>query len=329
MQAIRIHEIGGPEVLRLEEVPMPEPGPGEARVKLDAAGVNYIDIYYRDGRYKAQLPGIVGQEGAGVVDAVGPGVTEVRVGERVAYASGKDSYAPYAVVRASILVPIPDDMDSQLAAATLAQGLTAHYLALSTFPLKSGDTALIHAAAGGVGALLVQVAKLRGARVIATVSTEEKALIARESGADEIILYTQADFQQETKRLTDGRGVDVVYDSVGKDTFDQSLNSLRPRGYMVLYGQSSGRVPPMDPQTLNAKGSLYLTRPTIGHYVQSREELLWRADDLFTWIREGKLKVRIDKTFPLAEAAEAHRYMEGRQTKGKVLLIPYTMTNAQ
>ncbi len=322
MRAIRVHEIGGPEVLRYEELVRAELAPGEARVKLAAVGVNFIDIYFRTGQYKTTLPAIVGQEGAGVVEAVGPGVTEVKVGDRVAYTSGKDSYAEYANIPSHRLVRVPSGVSTELAAAVLAQGITAHYLAHSTFPLQPGQSALVHAAAGGVGQLLVQIAKLRGARVIGTVSTEKKAQLAREVGADEVILYTQADFAQETKRLTNGKGVDVVYDSVGKDTFDQSLNCLRPRGYMVLYGQSSGRVPPFDPQTLNAKGSLFLTRPTIGNYIQTRDELLQRANDLFEWIVEGKLNVRIDKTFPLAQAAEAHRYLEGRQSKGKVLLIP-------
>jgi NADPH2:quinone reductase len=249
-------------------------------------------------------------------------VTDVKAGDRVAYASVQGSYAEYAVAPAWRLVPIPKDVDSQRAAAMMIQGLTAHYLAVSTYPLKKGDTALVHAAGGGTGGLLVQIAKMRGARVIGTVSTEEKAALAREAGADEVILYTQTDFEVEVKRLTDGAGVDVVYDSVGKDTFDKSLNCLRRRGYMVLYGASSGAVPPLDPQVLNAKGSIYLTRPFLAHYTADRAELMGRVKDLFQWIAAGKLKIRIDKTFPLAQAAEAHRYLEGRQSKGKILLLP-------
>jgi len=256
------------------------------------------------------------------VDAVGPGVTEVKPGDRVVYASVQGSYAEYAVAPAWRLVPVPAGVDVQRAAAVMVQGLTAHYLACSTYPLKPGDTALVHAAGGGTGQLLVQIAKRRGARVIGTASTEEKAALARAAGADEMILYTQADFEAEVKRLTEGRGVDVVYDSVGKDTFDKSLNCLRRRGTMVLYGQSSGSVPPLDPQVLNAKGSIFLTRPFLAHYTADRAELMQRTDDLFKWIAGGELKVRIDKTFPLAQAAEAHRYLEGRQSKGKVLLLP-------
>lgn len=322
MKAVRIHSFGGPDVLRYEDVPLPEPGAGQARVKIEAVGVNYADIYQRTGLYPVQLPAALGQEAAGVVDAVGPDVTSVRVGDRVAYTSQPGSYAEYAVVAAGALVPIPAGVDTRTAAAVMLQGMTAHYLALSTYPLKQGETALVHAAAGGAGLLLVQIARRQGARVIGTVSTEEKARLAREAGADEIILYTQTDFAQETRRLTGGAGVDVVYDSVGKTTFDGSLDSLRPRGYLVLFGQSSGPVPPLDPQVLNRKGSLFLTRPTLVNYIASREELLWRSGDLFTWIKDGELKVRIDTTFPLAAAAEAHRYMEGRQTRGKILLIP-------
>lgn len=322
MHAIRVHAVGGPEVLRYEEVPLPEPGPGQARVKVEAAGVNFIDIYYRTGQYRTNPPLILGSEAAGVVDAVGPGVTEVQVGDRVAYALEQGAYAEYAVVSSWRLVPVPDGVDLKVAAAAFLQGLTAHYLSHSTYPLKSGDTALVHAAAGGVGGLLVQVAKRLGARVIATVSNEEKAQEAREAGADEIILYTQVDFAAETKRLTGGRGVDVVYDSVGKDTFWGSLDSLRPRGYLVLYGQSSAAVEPVDPQVLNAKGSLFLTRPTLGHYIADRAELLERAEELFNWIAAGELKVRIAATYPLADTAEAHRFLESRRAKGKVLLVP-------
>ncbi len=322
MRAVRIHEYGGLEVLRLEEVPLPEPGPGEARVKIQASGVNFIDIYQRTGQYPLPLPLILGGEAAGVVDAVGPGVEALEPGDRVVYASHQGAYAEYAVVPAWKLVRVPEGVDIRQAAAVMLQGLTAHYLTHSTYPLKPGDVALVHAAAGGVGHLLVQIAKQRGARVIGTVSTEEKARLARESGADEVIVYTEADFEAEVKRLTGGRGVDVVYDSVGQATFDKSLNCLRPRGMMVLFGQSSGRVPPLDPQILNVKGSLFLTRPSLGPYIADRAELLWRANDLFTWLANGQLKVRIDQVFPLAEAAQAHRYLEERRTKGKVLLIP-------
>lgn len=322
MQAIRVHEFGGLEALRYEEVPLPEPGADQARVKIEAAGLNFIDIYHRTGLYPSDLPLIPGMEGAGVVDAVGSGVSDVEVGDRVAYAMERGSYAEYALVPAWKLVPVPDELDSQTAAAVMLQGMTAHYLSHSTYPLESGDTALVHAAAGGVGHLLVQLAKRRGARVIGTVSTEEKARLTREAGADEVILYTETDFEEETKRLTGGEGVDVVYDSVGKTTFDKSLNCLKPRGYLVLYGQSSGPVPPLDPQVLNAKGSLFLTRPSLGHYVATRAELLERAGDLLEWLVADELDVRVDKIFPLEEAPAAHQYMEGRKTKGKVLLVP-------
>ena len=322
MRAIRVHAFGGAEVLQYEEAPLPVPGPGEARVKIEAAGVNFIDIYHRTGRYQGQLPMVLGVEAAGVVDAVGPQVTEVQVGDRVAYAMQQGTYAEYAVVPAWKLVPLPDAIDIRQAAAVMLQGMTAHYLTHNTYPLQPGETALVHAAAGGVGLLLVQIAKRRGARVIGTVSTEEKAALARQAGADEVIRYTEQDFEAETRRLTGGAGVHVVYDSVGKATFGKSLNCLRPRGYMVLFGQSSGAVAPFDPQLLNTKGSLFLTRPSLGHYIADRKELLWRAGDLFAWIAAGELNVRIDQTFPLAEAAEAHRSMEGRKTKGKVLLIP-------
>lgn len=322
MKAIRVHETGGPEVLQYEEVPTPEPGEGEVRVRLEAAGLNYIDVYHRMGLYPLQPPFIPGQEGAGVVDAVGPGVTEFQVGDRVAYTLQSQSYAEYVVVPAWKLVHVPEGVSTQEAAAVMLQGLTAHYLVRSTYPLKEGERALIHAAAGGVGQLLVQMAKLCGAWVVGTVSTEEKAQLAREAGADEVIRYTEQDFEAEVKRLTDGAGVHVVYDSVGKTTFDKGLNCLRPRGYMVLFGQASGPVPPFDPQILNQKGSLFLTRPSLGAYVQNREELLARCDEMFGWMAEGRLRVRIDRTFPLAQAADAHRYIEARQTKGKVLLIP-------
>ena len=322
MKAVRVHQYGGLEALKLEEVPVLEPGEGEARVKIEAIGVNFIDIYHRIGRYQGSLPLTLGQEAAGMVDAVGPNVTDVKPGDRVAYASVQGAYAEYAIAPAWRLVPIPTGVDAQHAAAAMLQGMTAHYLSFSTYPLKEGETALVHAAGGGTGQLLVQMAKRRGARVIGTVSTEEKARLAREAGADEVILYTQVDFETEVKRLTNNLGVDVVYDSVGKDTFDKSLNCLRRRGYMVLFGASSGAVPPLDPQTLNAKGSIYLTRPYLGHYTADRAELSWRVTDVFNWIAAGELKVRIDKTFPLSEVAEAHRYLEGRQSKGKILLVP-------
>jgi NADPH:quinone reductase len=322
MKAVRVEQFGGLEALKIEDVLLPEPREGEARVKLESIGVNFIDIYQRIGRYQGKLPFILGQEAAGMVDAIGPNVTEVKPGDRVAYAMIQGSYAEYAVVPAWRLVSIPSGVDVSQAVAAMVQGMTAHYLTFSTFPLQAGETALVHAAGGGTGQLLVQVAKMHGARVIGTVSTDEKATLAREAGADEVILYRQTDFEAEVKRLTNGAGVDVVYDSVGKDTFDKSLNCLKRRGYMVLYGASSGAVPPLDPQVLNAKGSLYLTRPYLGHYTIDRAELLGRANDVFNWIASGKLKIRIDKTFPLAEVAEAHRYLEGRQSKGKILLIP-------
>lgn len=322
MKAVRIEQFGGLEALRIQDIPLPEPGEGEARVKIEVIGVNFLDIYQRIGRYQGSLPFTLGQEAAGIVDAVGPNVMDVRPGDRVAYAMVQGSYAEYTIVPARKLVPIPNSFDASQAVAAMVQGLTAHYLTFSTYALKAGETALVHAAGGGTGGLLVQVAKRRGARVIGTVSTEEKAKLAREAGADEVILYTQTDFEAEVKRLTDNRGVDVVYDSVGKDTFDKSLNCLRRRGYMVLYGASSGAVPPIDPQILNTKGSIYLTRPYIGHYTADRIELLGRMNDLFHWMAAGELKVRIDKAFPLADVAEAHRYLEDRQSKGKVLLVP-------
>src|SRR5512138_3798996 len=311
MKTVRVHQYGGLEALTYEDVPVPEPGEGEARVKIEAIGVNFIDIYHRIGRYQGSLPLTLGQEAAGIVDAVGPEVTGVRPGDRVAYASVQGSYAEYAIVPAGRLIPVPDGVDSKQAAAVMLQGMTAHYLTHSAYPLKEGETALVHAAGGGTGQLLVQIAKRRGARVIGTVSTEEKAALARAAGADEVILYTQTDFETEVKRLTNNTGVDVVYDSVGKDTFDKSLNCLRRRGYMVLYGASSGAVPPLDPQVLNAKGSIFLTRPFLGHHTADRAEILWRMNDLFQWMAANELNVRIDRTFPLADVAEAHRYLEG------------------
>ncbi len=322
MKAIRIHNIGGPEVLKYEEIAQPEPGSGEARVKIQAIGINFVDVYQRVGLYKVPTPFTLGQEAAGVVEAVGAGVTEVKVSDRVAYTSVLGAYAEYAVVPAWRLVPVPSGVSSQQAAAAMLQGMTAHYLAHSTYPIQRGDTVLVHAAAGGLGLLLVQIAKLRGARVIGTVSTEEKTQAAKQVGADEIILYTQQDFEAEVKRLTDGKGVNVVYDSVGKTTFDKGLNCLKPRGYMVLYGQASGPVPPLDPQILNAKGSLFLTRPTLGHYTATRTELLQRANDLFKWMASGELRVKIAQVFPLAQVADAQRYLESRQVIGKLVMTP-------
>jgi NADPH:quinone reductase len=320
MKTIQVNEPGGPEKMQLVDAPDPQPGPKQALVRLHAAGVNFIDVYFRMGLYKADLPISLGSEGAGVVEAVGPDVTEVAPGDRVAYAMTRGSYAQYAVVPASQLVKIPAHLDFPMAAAALLQGMTAHYLTHSVYPLKSGDTCLVHAAAGGAGGLTVQMAKMLGARVLGTVSTEEKAQIAREHGVDEAILYTQQDFEAEVKRLTGGRGVDVVYDSVGKTTFEKSLNSLRPRGTMALFGQSSGPVPPFDPNILNGKGSLFLTRPSLGHYVATPQELAWRAGDVLGWIDSGRLKLRIDRTYPLADAAAAHRDLESRKTSGKLVL---------
>lgn len=322
MRAIRIHQTGGPEVLQWEDTADPRPGPGEALVKLEAIGVNFIEVYQRTGLYPSSLPFTPGGEGAGRVMALGEGVTDVRPGDRVASTSFMGAYGEFSRVPAARLVPLPDGIETHLAAAALLQGMTAHYLAVSTYPLAPGSWCLIHAAAGGVGLLLCQIARARGARVIGTVSTPEKAALAMKAGAHHIVLYTQQDFAAETRRITEGRGVSVVYDSVGRSTFEASLNCLSPRGLLVLFGQSSGPVAPVDPQVLNAKGSIFLTRPALGHYVASREELLSRAGDLFNWIREGKLEVRIDRTYPLAEAAAAHRALEGRETTGKVLLIP-------
>jgi NADPH2:quinone reductase len=323
MKTIQVREPGGPEKMELVDAPTPQPGPKQALVRLAASGVNFIDVYFRIGLYKAELPVTPGSEGAGTVEAVGPEVSEVAVGDRVAYAMARGSYAEYAVIPSWQLVKIPDHVDFETAAAAMLQGMTAHYLTHSTYPLKSGSSCLVHAAAGGAGGLTVQMAKMLGARVFGTVSTEEKAAIARESGVDEAILYTQVDFAAEVKRFTDGRGVDVVYDSVGKTTFEKSLNSLRPRGLLALFGQSSGSVPPFDASILNGKGSLYLTRPSLAHYVADRQELLWRAGDVLDWIESGKLKLRIDRTYPLADAASAHRDLESRRTAGKlVLTIP-------
>ncbi len=322
MKAIQVKQPGGPEALELVDLPVPKPKANEAVVKLAASGVNFIDVYHREGRYKVGLPFTPGQEGAGVVMAVGADVKSVKAGDHVAWSHLLGAYAEYAAVVAHRLVPIPAGVTDQQAAAAMLQGMTAHYLSHDTYPLKPGETALVHAAAGGVGLLLVQMAHNIGARVIATVSTEEKARLAREVGADEIILYTQSDFEAETKRLTDGKGVDVVYDSVGKTTFEKGLNVLRPRGMMVLFGGSSGAAPSFDPIILTQKGSLFLTRPSLGNYIATREELVVRSGAVFGMITSGKLKLRIEHTYPLEEAQRAHRELEGRKTTGKLLLIP-------
>ena len=323
MKAVRIHEFGGPEKLTYEDLEVPEPGPGEARVKLAASGVNFIDVYQRTGLYPGDLPRSLGLEGAGEVDAVGEGVEDVAPGDYVAFASAPGSYAEYVVAPAEVLVPFNATLvEARVAAAVMLQGMTAHYLTHSTFPLQEGQTALVHAAAGGVGLLLVQLAKLRGATVIGTAGTEEKAQLARQAGADEVILYTEQDFVQETERITDGEGVNVVYDSVGKETFDGGLDVLRPRGYMVLFGASSGPVEPIDPQILNQKGGLFLTRPALAQHTADREELLWRAESLFSWIGQNNLNVRIGGTYELSDVERAHRDLEGRKTTGKLLLIP-------
>jgi NADPH2:quinone reductase len=322
MKAIQIKQTGGPEVMELVELPAPQAKANEAVVKVAAAGVNFIDVYNREGRYKAALPLVLGQEGAGEVLAVGSQVSGVAVGDRVAYTMTLGSYAEYAAVPADRLVKIPKGVSERDAAAAILQGMTAEYLVYDTYPLKKGETALIHAAAGGVGLLLVQMAHNLGARVIATVSTEEKAALARAAGADEVILYTQTDFEVETKRITGGKGVDVVYDSVGKTTFDKGLNVLRPRGMMALFGASSGAVAPLDPLVLTQKGSLFLTRPSLGNYIATPAELQARAGAVFGMIRDKKLKLRIEHEYPLAEAQRAHRELEGRQTTGKLLLIP-------
>jgi NADPH2:quinone reductase len=322
MKAIQVKQAGGPEAMEVVELPVPQPKANEAVVKVAAAGVNFIDVYFREGRYKAALPLVPGQEGAGVVTAVGGDEKGVRIGERVAWGAQLGSYAEYVAVPAEKLVPIPAGVTEQEAAAALLQGMTAHYLSHDTYPLKRGETVLVHAAAGGVGLLLVQMTHNIGAHVIGTVSTEEKAKLAREAGADDVILYTQSDFEVETKRLTGGKGVDVVYDSVGKTTFEKGLNILRPRGLMALFGGSSGAAPPLDPITLMQKGSLYLTRPTLLNYIATRGDLLARAGAVFGMIAAGKLKLRGEHIYPLKEAQRAHRDLEGRKTTGKLLLIP-------
>lgn len=318
--AVRLHETGGPEAFRTERVPVPRPGPGEALVRIDAAGVNFIEVYQRTGLYKVPLPATLGGEGAGEVVEVGAGAEEVRAGDRVAWAGGFGAYAEYAVVPAAKLVPLPAGVSARLGAAVMLQGLTAHYLATSTYPLRAGERCLVHAGAGGVGLLLVQIAKMRGAHVLATAGSDEKAELARGAGADEVIVYTRDDFAAEVRRLTFGDGVQVIYDSVGKSTFLPGLDVLAPRGMMVLFGQSSGPVEPVDPQLLNQKGSLFLTRPSLGHYVATRDELLRRANDLFAWMAADQLSVRIGAEYALADAAEAHRALEARRTTGKVLL---------
>lgn len=322
MKAIRVHAFGGPDVLRFEDVAEPTARPGEAVVKIDAAGVNFIDVYHRTGAYKITLPVTLGQEAGGTVSAIGAGVSDVKVGDRVAYTGVFGSYAAFNAVSTDRLVSLPADVTTAQGAAVMLQGLTAHYLACSTYPLKPGDTCLIHAGAGGVGLLLTQIAKLRGARVITTVSTAAKVALSRQAGADDVVLYTEQDFETEVKRMAGGRGVQVVYDSVGLTTFAKSLNCLAPRGLLVLYGQSSGAVPPVDPQTLAQKGSLFLTRPTIVHHIAARAELQQRATELFGWIGSGRLHPRMEFQFPLKDAAEAHRALEARETTGKVLLIP-------
>ncbi len=322
MKAIQVSQTGDPGVLNLVDLPTPEPQANEALVKLRASGVNFIDVYFREGRYPAPLPFIDGQEAAGAVEKVGSGVNTIKVGDRVAYTGVLGSYAEYAAVPADRLVRIPNGLDERQAAAAMLQGMTAHYLVKSTFPLKKGDICLVHAAAGGVGLLLVQMAHRIGARVIGTVSTEGKAKLARHAGADEVILYTQTDFEAETTRVTKGRGCDVVYDSVGRTTFEKSLGCLRPRGMLVLYGASSGAVPPFDPIKLTQKGSLFLTRPSLAHYIGTREELEWRAGEVLGMVQKGELKLRIEHVYKLAEAQQAHRDLEGRKTSGKLLLIP-------
>jgi len=322
MKAIQVNQPGGPEALQFVDIPDPKPKSSEALVKIAAAGVNFIDVYNREGRYKVPTPFVMGQEAAGTITAVGSDVQSVAIGDRVAYTSILGAYAEFAAVPADRLVKIPDGVDDRQAAAAMLQGMTAHYLSHDTFPLKKGDTALVHAAAGGVGLLLTQMAHNTGVRVIGTVSTEEKAELAKGAGVDEIIFYTREDFELETKRLTDGRGVDVVYDSVGKTTFEKGLNVLRPRGMMVLFGGSSGAVAPLDPLALTQKGSLFLTRPSLNHYILTPADLQTRAGAVLGMIAAGKLNLRIEHVYPLSEAQQAHRDLEGRKTTGKILLIP-------
>jgi NADPH2:quinone reductase len=321
MKAIRIHSTGGPDALRLDDVPQPTPGPGLTLIQVAAAGVNFIDTYHRAGLYPLPLPATLGQEGAGTVAGIGPGVADIKVGDRVAWTGVQGSYAEFVLAPADRLVAVPPALRLEVAAAAMLQGMTAHYLACTTYPLQPGDTCLVHAAAGGVGLALVQIAKLRGAHVIGTVSTEAKAQLARRAGADHVILYEREDFAAEVKRLTQGRGVPVVYDSVGRTTFQRSLDCLARRGLLVLFGQSSGPVTPLDPQVLNQKGSLFLTRPTLAHYTATRDELVGRATDVFGWLMGGKLDLRIHARYPLERAADAHRDLESRRTAGKLLLV--------
>ena len=322
MKAVRVHETGGADRLVYEEVPVPAPGPGEALVKIHAIGLNFIDVYFRTGLYKSSLPFTPGQEAAGIVEKVNGDVGTVQPGDRVAYAGTMGAYAEYAIVNASRLVKLPDKVEFEVAAAVMLQGMTAHYLTHSTYPLRKGETALVHAAAGGVGLLLTQIARNIGATVIGTVSTAEKSALAVEAGANHVILYTEMDFEEEVKKITSGAGVDVVYDSVGRTTFEQSLNCLRRRGMMVLFGQSSGPIPPFELNLLNPKGSLYVTRPGLPHYIATRDELVWRARDILGWVADNRLKVHIDRTYSLQDAAKAHQDLEGRKTSGKVLIKP-------
>jgi len=322
MKAVRVHSPGGPEALVYEDVADPSPAAGQALVKLGASGVNYIDVYFRTGQYKAALPLTVGLEGAGVVTALGTGVADLKVGDRVAWTGVPGAYAQMSAVPGDRLVKLPDGLSFKDGAAAMLQGLTAHYLVTSTYPLKPGDACLIHAAAGGMGLLLCQMAKLRGATVIGTVSNEEKAALARGAGADHVINYSSQDFEAEVKRITGGKGVNVVYDGVGASTFAKGFNCLRPRGLMALFGQASGPVPPLDLQVLNAGGSLFVTRPSLNHHIATREELLQRSRDVLGWIADGKVKLRTEHQFPLAQAADAHRALESRKTTGKILLIP-------
>jgi len=322
MKAIRVHQTGGPEALQYEDAAIPQLASGQALVRMHAVGVNFIDVYFRTGLYKAESPFTPGMEGAGIVEEVGPDVTHVKAGDRVAYAMCRGSYAEYAAVPAWQLVPLPATLSFEQGAAAMLQGMTAHYLARSTFALKPGDTCLVHAAAGGVGLLLVQIAKICGARVIGTTGTAGKAARAKAAGADEVILYNEADFAVEAKRLTGGKGVDVVYDSVGASTFEKSLDSLRPRGMMVSYGNASGAVPPVAPLVLNQKGSLFLTRPTLAHYCADRAELEHRAGEVLGWIAAGRVTLTLEHSYPLSEAAQAHRDLEARRTMGKLLLKP-------
>jgi NADPH2:quinone reductase len=322
MKAIQVHQTGGPEVLQLADLPIPAPGPGQVLLRVEAIGVNFIEIYFRKGLYKSALPLTPGSEAAGTIEELGPGVTGFATGDTVASTSVLGSYAEYALVNAAQLVKVPDGVSPEKAAAAMLQGMTAHYLSHSTFPLKAGGTALVHAGAGGVGLLLTQMAVSLGARVITTVSTKEKAELSREAGASDVILYSEQDFEAEVKRLTDNKGVDVVYDSVGKSTFDKSLNSLRPRGMMVLFGASSGPVPAFDLAQLAGKGALFITRPTLWHYVSTRQELDWRSSDVLGWVASGKLKLRSEHSYPLAEAAQAQTDLEERKTTGKILLEP-------